>query len=71
LPRVPELLDSLAEIEPETPESLQLLLTDQRESVADVGLTFSRELEDLGSIDTYDLIENGPNILITLENIDR
>lgn len=68
---LPEALDSLAEIEPETAESLRLLLTDQRESVADVGLTFSRELEDLGSVDTYDLIENGRDTLVTTENIEQ
>jgi hypothetical protein len=69
--RLPESLDSLAEIEPETAESFRWLLTNQRESVADFGLTFSRDIEGLGSIDTYDLIENGHNVLVTSENVEK
>jgi hypothetical protein len=64
-------LKTLAEIEPEIAASLQQLLTSERDSVGDVGLTFSREIDDLGAIDTYELIDNGRNIPVTSENIDK
>jgi hypothetical protein len=68
---IPDALESLAEIEPEVAESLQLLLTDQRPFAGEIGLTFSRDVEDRGAVDGYELIDDGRNVSLTPENMDK
>jgi hypothetical protein len=64
-------LESLAKIEPEVAESLQLLLTDQRPCAGEIELTCSRDVENLGAVDTCELIDDGRNVSLTPKNVDK
>jgi hypothetical protein len=63
-------IDSLAQLEPDTVASFRSLL-DDRENVADSGLTFARDIPYFGTVVTCDLVENGGNTKVTSENLDQ
>jgi hypothetical protein len=64
-------LEDLAEIEPEVVKSFTTLLSEEgRATVADAGLTFSRDVDELGHTETYDLVTNGRNVAVTAENLE-
>jgi ubiquitin-protein ligase E3 A len=65
-------LDALDEIEAEdVVRSLREITGAARADVGSMELYFSRDVENLGQIETHDLIPDGRNVRVTPENVDR